>query len=161
MNEPAMAARFALSGTVLHDTIDDEVIVIDLTTGTYYSLRGTAAEVWGLLQRSPGMTHEELAQAVVVRYQTNGHDVEAAMTQFLGQLHAEGLVSEVPASPATPAVAAMVEPSTTPAPEFVAPVLEKYTDMQDLVLIDPVHDVSEAGWPHTAPTDAAAGRSGT
>ena len=119
MNEPAMAARFALSGTVLHDTIDDEVIVIDLTTGTYYSLRGTAAEVWGLLQRSPGMTHEELAQAVVVRYQTNGHDVEAAMTQFLGQLHAEGLVSEVPASPATPAVAAMVEPSTTPAPEFV------------------------------------------
>ena len=162
MNEPAIAARFALSGTVMHDTIDDEVIVIDLTTGTYYSLRGTAAEVWGLLQRSPGgMTHEDLAQAVVARYQTNGYDVEAAITQFLGQLRDEGLVSEVPESPATTAVAAVVEPSTTPAPEFVAPVLDKYTDMQDLVLIDPVHDVSEAGWPNTAPTDVAAGGSGT
>jgi len=27
-------------------------------------------------------------------------------------------------------------------------VVEKYTDMQDLVLLDPVHEVDERGWPH-------------
>ena len=31
---------------------------------------------------------------------------------------------------------------------FVPPTLEKYTDMQDLVLLDPVHEVDERGWPH-------------
>ena len=27
------------------------------------------------------------------------------------------------------------------------PVLNKYTDMQDLLLIDPIHDVEAHGWP--------------
>ena len=33
---------------------------------------------------------------------------------------------------------------------YVPPVLEKFTDMQDLILLDPVHEVSERGWPHAA-----------
>ena len=160
MSEPASAARYVLSGKVMHDTIDDEVIVIDLTTGTYYSLRGTAAEVWGLLQGSPGLTREELAHAVVARYQTNGHDVEAAITQFLGQLHDEGLISDVPEAAVSTSVAPVDEPPAAGAHEFVAPVLDKFTDMQDLVLIDPVHDVSGAGWPHARP-EVMSGDTGT
>jgi hypothetical protein len=27
-------------------------------------------------------------------------------------------------------------------------VLEKFTDMHDLLLMDPIHEVSDAGWPH-------------
>jgi hypothetical protein len=30
---------------------------------------------------------------------------------------------------------------------FVAPVLHKHTDMQDLLLLDPIHEVDETGWP--------------
>jgi hypothetical protein len=30
-------------------------------------------------------------------------------------------------------------------------VLHKFTDMQDLLLVDPVHDVGDAGWPHRPP----------
>jgi hypothetical protein len=26
---------------------------------------------------------------------------------------------------------------------------ERFTDMEELILLDPVHDVSEAGWPNT------------
>jgi hypothetical protein len=37
----------------------------------------------------------------------------------------------------------------TPA-RFVEPALNKYTDMQELLLLDPVHEVSEAGWPSKA-----------
>jgi hypothetical protein len=29
--------------------------------------------------------------------------------------------------------------------------LEVYTDMQDLLLLDPIHDAEEAGWPLTKP----------
>ena len=39
---------------------------------------------------------------------------------------------------------------------FEAPSLEKYTDMQDLVLLDPVHEVDQTGWPRQQPDDEAA-----
>jgi hypothetical protein len=31
------------------------------------------------------------------------------------------------------------------------PLIEKFTDMEDLLLLDPVHDVDARGWPHAAP----------
>jgi hypothetical protein len=34
---------------------------------------------------------------------------------------------------------------------FVAPRLERYTDMQEIILLDPVHKVDSQGWPHAAP----------
>jgi len=151
-------AGLELSGHVLHEAIDDEVIVIDLTTGTYYSLRGSAAEVWGLLQRWPGTTGSELAEALVARYQPNGDDVEAAVMQFLGQLQEEGLVKVVEMGITSSALAPTGESSSQAARDFAAPLLEKYTDMQDLVLIDPVHEVDQRGWPHRP--DAAADGSG-
>jgi hypothetical protein len=36
---------------------------------------------------------------------------------------------------------------------FPAPVLNKFTDMQMLLLIDPIHDVSQKGWPQLKPTE--------
>lgn len=153
--ETSGGARFEVGKHVLHETIDGEVIVIDLSSGTYYSLRGSAAEVWGMIHGPQGASSSDVAAGLAVRYQPNGHDIEAAVTQFLGRLQDEGLVTVVPATDAAPAVAFSVEPSTSPG-EFVAPVLDKYTDMQDLVLIDPVHDVTGAGWPH-APDAAASG----
>jgi len=147
--------RFALSGQVLHDSIDGEVIVIDLRTGTYYSLRDSAAELWGLIQRAPGASPPELAEALSARYEPNGHDVESVVAGFLGRLHVEGLVDALEGDLPTALVAPTLEPNGQPR-VFVAPVLDKHTDMQDLVLIDPVHEVSGAGWPHAA-TEAPGG----
>jgi len=30
---------------------------------------------------------------------------------------------------------------------FQPPTLNKYTDMRDMLLLDPIHDVGESGWP--------------
>ena len=35
--------------------------------------------------------------------------------------------------------------------EFAAPVLRKYTDMQDFLLVDPIHQTTDAGWPEARP----------
>jgi hypothetical protein len=40
---------------------------------------------------------------------------------------------------------------------FQPPTLESYNDMQDLLLLDPIHDVDDMGWPQKAP-DAQATR---
>jgi Coenzyme PQQ synthesis protein D (PqqD) len=147
-------ARFELSSHVLHESIDGEVIAIDQSTGIYYSLRGSAAEVWGLVQRSPGVAPAEVAEALAHYYDPAGVDVEAAVSLFFGTLHEEGLVTVkdgVGPTALVPALGANGARGST----FASPVLEKYTDMQDLVLIDPVHEVTEGGWPHTRP-DATA-----
>ena len=31
---------------------------------------------------------------------------------------------------------------------FQVPVLEKFSDMEELLLLDPIHEVEESGWPH-------------
>ena len=155
--ETSGGARFGVGKHVLHETIDGEVIVIDLSSGTYYSLRGSAAEVWAMIHGPQGASSSDVAAGLAVRYQPNGHDIEAAVTEFLGRLQDEGLVTVEPATDAAPAVAFSVEPSPSPR-EFVAPVLDKYTDMQDLVLIDPVHDVTGAGWPHSPDASASGSR---
>jgi hypothetical protein len=31
---------------------------------------------------------------------------------------------------------------------YQAPILEKFTDLATMLLLDPVHDVNEEGWPH-------------
>ncbi len=35
--------------------------------------------------------------------------------------------------------------------DFTNPVLEKFTDMADLLLLDPIHEVDESGWPNKPP----------
>ena len=52
------------------------------------------------------------------------------------------------------AFSASDEPSASSSPSvatgrlaFEAPVLAKYTDMAQLLVLDPIHDVDETGWP--------------
>ena len=33
---------------------------------------------------------------------------------------------------------------------FVAPSFTTFTDMQDIILLDPVHEVDTRGWPHAS-----------
>ena len=30
---------------------------------------------------------------------------------------------------------------------YTAPAVQKYDDLEDLLLLDPIHEVDEAGWP--------------
>ena len=42
----------------------------------------------------------------------------------------------------------LTEPRTNPAAEFVRPTLHVYSDIRNMVLLDPIHDVGEnIGWP--------------
>jgi hypothetical protein len=145
--EQMAGVRYALNPQVLHEAIDGEVIVIDLATGSYYSLRGSAADVWQLLAGSPGATSAELVGALAQRYESDDTEMEPAVSRFIEQLSEENLVAGIDGSTPPRAAAAFPEPEGAAARAFDPPVLEKYTDMQDLVLLDPVHEVDQTGWP--------------
>jgi hypothetical protein len=78
-----------------------------------------------------------------------GHDVRS----FADQLVAEGLLADAPADelPAGDVPAGGVPPtdlgeSSLPL-VYTPPAIERFDDLADLLLLDPIHEVTEPGWP--------------
>ena len=122
------------------EVIDGEAIVINLSTGAYYSLNKSGSEVWRLIeQRQPA--------AVMLDRITSSFDVaesQAAgdLETLLGQLAAEGLVRETAPGPQVAA------PAIGERQPYAAPVLQAYRDMQDLLALDPpAPGLSGLSWP--------------
>jgi hypothetical protein len=141
---------------VIHEMIDGEVIIINLASGNYYSAKGSGADVWDVIQESPGRTQSEVVAAVAARYELPLGEIEVHVARFLDELRAEGLVAG-DAGPGQPAPALSSGGINGHGRDrtFEPPVLEKFTDLQDLVLLDPVHEVDATGWPQPRPDDSA------
>jgi hypothetical protein len=121
---------------VSHDLLDGEIIAIHFETGTYYSMRGTAAEIW--LKLSDPISSESLASHFV-QIDQKGVD---RLQSFLDSLIQEGLITRSDGED-------VKMPRGADMGVFSEPTFEKYTDMQALLLADPIHDVQDqAGWPH-------------
>lgn len=135
-----MAYRLNTSN-VVHDIIDGEVLAIRSDTGTYYSMMGSAATLWAAL--ITGADAPTMAQAVAAHHRADVDLVTAALTSFAEDLRAESLLVEC-----EPVGSATIElPAETRGQAWAAPSVEKYTDMQDLLLFDPIHEVNTSGWP--------------
>jgi hypothetical protein len=136
--------RFRIGPEIVHETVDDEVIAIDLANGSYYSLAGSGPVVWALLGR--GVSEAEIGTALAGQFEAEQAEIAAAVSALLGQLQENGLiVSEAGAAADAPAA-----PSPDEKPSFEAPRLERYNDMKDYFLLDPIHEVDTAGWPRPA-----------
>jgi Coenzyme PQQ synthesis protein D (PqqD) len=140
------------SPNVIHETIEGEVILIDLKTGTYYSLRDSGAAIWQSIEKGAG--EDDIEAALRSRYEASGDEIRDAVRRLLGELEREGLIRTEDGEPAADVRPSLSDNGSARLP-FAAPVLEKHTDMQDLILLDPVHEVGAEGWPHPAPPDEA------
>ena len=136
---------------VVHETIDGEAILIHMESGFYYSLDGAGAEIWnGLATGSPSA---EVAAGLRMRYQAPPGAIEDAVSGLASELCREGLLDETdtPADRGAVSSLAPVNGATGSRQEFKAPVLHRYTDMADFMLVDPIHEVDESGWPNRKP----------
>ena len=140
----SIADRFRVnSPKVVHETIDGEVVIIHLDTGCYYSLDGVGAVIWDRLDH--GATLGETGAWLGQHYPANQPEVESTIARLANELQTESLI--VPLNGQPPATNGGL-PSAGPLPAvFQSPVLHKHTDMQDLLLLDPMHEVDETGWP--------------
>lgn len=133
INEPDVSA----------EVFDLEVLAIDLKTGHYHSLRQAAVPLWRLLVEGHGVD-----------------DAAALLAKALGadpalvRNDAAALVADLTTRSLLVPAATPDSPPTPPgwlanlAPGYQAPVFDTYTDMRDLLLIDPIHEVDVSGWPH-------------
>ena len=143
-------ARFRVCDErVVARVFDGEAVIIDLSSGVYYSLQQTGTLVWELIGARHGLA--EIETAVV-----EGHDVlpeqaRADVRRLVGDLLDEGLVVQLdtdasahgPSAP--PARAAERRP-------YTPPVLEIFRDVTDLLAIDPPMPTLPE-WPAKDPAD--------
>lgn len=134
--------------SIVAEELDGEVIAIDMSSGVYYSMSGWAAWVWSAL--AAGATPTEVASILSERASTHAaSDSEEAVEAFLDQLRSEGLLAERGEDRAPDPL-----PDTPAGADAGDLRVERYTDMEDLILLDPVHDVdTAAGWPKPAPVE--------
>ena len=136
--------------TVTHETIDGEAVIINLDSGNYYSLVDVGSFIWGHIET--GASAGELQNLVLQSYQGSSSDVDRGVQELLVQLQQENLI--VPVDGAEAQTQLNQEPHSNnnhQKPSFNPPLLNKYSDMQELLLLDPIHDVDDAGWPKPNP----------
>ena len=139
--------------TVVSDIIDDEVIIINLDSGAYYSLDRCGTLTWQALEA--GLTVSQVIEQVQERYEGQAAAMAQAVEQLIAQLDDEKLITARPAN--GPGEAPSLPPaSPTNRLPFAAPVLQKYDDMQDLIMLDPIHEVDDSGWPARKPDHGVA-----
>ena len=138
--------------TVTHETIDGEAVIINLDSGNYYSLVEVGSFIWGLVEK--GASASEVQNLVLQTYQGNGPEVDRGVQELLAELQQENLIVPVDGAGALDVPQLNQElPSNNgyEKPSFNPPLLHKYSDMQELLLLDPIHDVDDAGWPKPNP----------
>ena len=123
---------------VVSDLIDGEMMLLNMEAGNYFSLGGSGAALWSCFQQ--GAEPERLLEAIRQAYPTQ-ESASRDFQNFLELLKADELLVEGTED-------AGVAPVLVG--EYQAPTLEKYSDLQDLLLIDPIHEADESGWPSVA-----------
>jgi hypothetical protein len=130
---------------VISQVIDNEVIIIDVTTGSYYSLLGSAVPLWESVQATASLS--DIIARWTGRYQGNPDLIVSEASDFIERLLKEQLIATVDEGPDRPSGGNPPAREDQKVP-FEAPILERYDDMQDLILLDPVHEVDDSqGWP--------------
>lgn len=137
------------SPTIAHESIDGETMVIDFDTGTYHNLQGSAVTVWEQIEA--GSSLDDIVAAVARAYRGDPAEIRTGVAEFVDELLRENLIiadAGPTPSPSAPS-GALPQPAAAAAdqPAFAAPKLITFTDMQDFLLADPIHEYDEAGFP--------------
>jgi hypothetical protein len=127
------AAYEIFESQISHNRFDDEIIAVNLATGSYFSFHHTAAELWSLLERGPATADSLSAAFADVPAGASGE-----ISIFLARLHDEGLLTNSAGEPVR----------LTSSHGYATPVVEEFDELRELLLADIVHDTDEAGWPN-------------
>jgi Coenzyme PQQ synthesis protein D (PqqD) len=110
--------------------IDGDAVLVNLATGVYYSLDGAAGAVWQMIEE--GHSLAEIAVRLPARYQTDAAQALADVEKLAAKLLDEKLIvmTDIRVAPAA-------EPARDHLLPYLTPELNVYTDMSDLLALDP------------------------
>jgi len=124
---------------LISQQFDSEVVLANYQNGVYYNLDGSAAQIW--LGLKANRTVEEIAGALAAATDGDVPSITQQVQAFIDSMLAKGLVAEGTPDPR--------DETWTPvlSGAFVAPEFQRFDNLRELLLMDPVHDAGEEGWP--------------
>jgi len=132
------------------EAFDDETIIIHFDTGNYYSLDSFSTIVWKAIENRVDIT--SMPAMLSACFENASSD---ELHTLLDQLVAELLHEDLIRLGMSDSSGTVVLPPVNICGELPkdAGCLTKFDDLQELLLLDPIHDVDEAGWPHAQPPE--------
>jgi len=136
---------------VVSEKFDDEVVIINLESGNYYSLKEIGFDIWSLVENVASA--DEIVEWIMRQYDfSSAEEINKAVSQFIAELTVEGLIisdgtvknGDIKTSDTQTERGAIPGKSLFDSNKIV---LQKYTDMQDFLLVDPIHEVEYTDWP--------------
>jgi hypothetical protein len=83
-------AKFKVHADVVAQRVEDQIVVVNLTTNRIFALSSTAARVWELL--SEGRDQSEIQAQLSQEYAIDGPELRKEIERLLAELNAESLV---------------------------------------------------------------------
>ncbi len=120
---------------VVTESFDGEFVVLDLSSGVYFAFQGSGNAIFQALEQGarPG--------DILAALETAGNAHRAAAADFIDALISARLIR--------PAANQQANAAPFPAAAVAtAPALERFDDLAELILADPIHDAdADRGWP--------------
>ena len=140
-----LESEFSINtSSVVFERLDGEVIIISNQNGKYYSLGYTASDIWYLIHTS--VSSSLWLKTLADNYQEIPDSAEGEIKKFVNELLSEGLIK----SSETASRESQSLPQDNLRGKWSGPELLIFEDLQDLLLVDPIHDTGEEGWPFAA-----------
>ena len=136
---------------VVSEKFEDEIVIINLESGNYYSLEGIGFDIWSLIEK--GNTLDKILEWIISRYDSGkAEEINKLVGEFVAELRDEGLIVPDESLENTDMETANTQSerdaiSAKPVSDLDKIVLHKYTDMQDFLLVDPIHEIEYKDWP--------------
>lgn len=125
-----LSSRYTPDETrVAAETVDDEAIIVDLTTGDYYSMDAVAALIWSMIERHRSVEH--MADMIARQYIVSPEKARSDLQRVLGTLLERQLIVPV----AGDALPDSNEDTGAKLP-YTTPEVRMYGDLSDLLAMD-------------------------
>ncbi|NVK36170.1 MAG: PqqD family protein [Rhodobacteraceae bacterium] len=128
---------------IVFEEFDGDFVILDLQSGEYHAVEGSAAILWKLLM--DGIC----PKAILDEFEAHPKLTVNQIEEYITNLVENGLIKESDQL----AVAGLSEDDKASLLALTAaPKTDLFSDLSDLILADPIHDVDEeAGWPVRKP----------
>ena len=125
-----------------------EMVAVNFETGEYYGINGAAVVIWQLLHKP--VSKPEIASRVKGLFDSVPEKVAKDVDGFIEELSGHNLLISGNADELAGQQTETSEelPNRFSGTTYVRPSIEIYSDLQELIMLDPVHEVDpEKGWP--------------
>lgn len=125
------------------ERLDGETILINFDSGEYFSFRGPSADILWLIDAGVDRLHWLSILRDAFGASLPDAVMETDIESFLLELSTAGVIARSGPSQG-PAVSL---PDDYTRIDWTAPTIQGNEDLADLLLIDPIHDTDDEGWP--------------